>query len=356
MIKNSGWSAGLILKKQNLFIGAGLLICAVAAVWVLALLGSSVREKQKRLAYMELAVKYRMDYAKLGIDYTARIVDYRADGDYFNYGAATDYQNTNVYKLDKDGIPQVKSGGRLFYNPVTMAQYALSVYGIYLKEGRLRKRFLFLAEKLVAQQGDDGAFRYPFSWSYYLLKDPFKPGWVSGMAQGLELSVFARAYHLTGDHHFLQAGSKALDFLILPVSRGGCMSTLRDLKKLKRSYRKNVFFEEYICSPSSYTLNGFMFILIGLYDWSRLDSPDRSKDEALDYFQKGVATLKIVLPYYDIGGFTAYDLSYLTYGLRPKSARNYHSVHIQLLNALSAITGEEEFKQYERKWISYIRP
>jgi len=183
---------------------------------------------------------------------------------------------------------------------------------------------------------------------------PYKPGWTSALAQGQALSVLARAYYLTKDSKYAKSGSEAINFLIKPISQGGCLDTLNDLPAVDSSLKNNVFFETYISKPSSYELNGFMFTLLGLYDWSQLNTYNNSKSIAQNYLQKGIKTLKVVLPYYDIGGFSLYDLSYITYKTLPKSASASHAVHIQLLNALSKATGESELKEYEKKWTSYI--
>lgn len=313
-------------------------------------------KNNKKNSNKELAIQYKKDYKKLGIDYTDRMVDYNPFGSYFHYGSTINYKDYPLIGIDSDGIPKLKVGNKLCLDPVTFEQYALNIHDKYLntKDDSLKEKFLSLADKLIEMQSSDGSLRYNFTWKYYLQKDPYKPGWICGMAQGQALSVWARAYYLTKDTKYIKAGSKAINFLIKPISQGGCMDTLKDLKPLSPSLRNNIIFEEYISTPSSYTLNGFMFTLLGLYDWTQLDTSNQSKVTAQNYLQMGIKTLKIILPYYDIGGFSVYDLSYITYKRTPKSASNYHAVHIQLLNALSKVTGEPELKEYEKKWTSDI--
>lgn len=314
-------------------------------------------QNNKKLSNKELVSQFKKDYKKLDIDYTDRMVDYNPFGSYFHYGSTINYKNYPLIGIDNDGIPKLKVGNALCLDPVTFDQYALNIHDKYLntKDDSLKKKFLYLADKLIEMQSADGSLRYNFTWKYYLQKEPYKPGWVCGMAQGQALSVWARAYYLTKDTKYIKAGSKAINFLIKPISEGGCMDTLKDLKSLSPSLRNNIIFEEYISTPSSYTLNGFMFTLLGLYDWTQLNTSNQSKIVAKNYFQMGIKTLKIILPYYDINGFSLYDLSYITYKTLPKSASNYHAVHIQLLNALGKVTGEPELKEYETKWISYIK-
>jgi hypothetical protein len=141
-----------------------------------------------------------------------------------------------------------------------------------------------------------------------------------------------------------------LDFLLTPVGDGGPRSDLRDISPALRDVP---FFEEYLADPFSYTLNGFQFTLLGLYDWTRVDHPSARVAERA--FARGVEALAGMLPYYDLGGFTAYDLGHLTHANRlPHIAARYHAVHIYLLHALHDVTGEPAFARYERLWASYV--
>lgn len=185
----------------------------------------------------------------------------------------------------------------------------MSLYGQYLHGKTNVNKFLDAAE-LVALQEDDGSFRYLFPWRHYTSKVAYRPGWISGMDYGQVLSVYSRAYEVTKDPAYLRAGDKAVSFLVTPIERGGPMGTLKDLCPSLQDY---IIFEGFITRPNNYTLNGFMFTLLGLYDWSHV--PSKTRDTAKLYFEKGIVTLEKILPYHDLGGFTAYDLTYLTYGI-----------------------------------------
>lgn len=172
------------------------------------------------------------------------------------------------------------------------------------------------------------------------------------MDQGQALSVLARAYLVSNDERYLKAGDLALEYLIRPVSEGGVMDTLEDLDV---SLKDNIIFEEYISEPASYTLNGFMFTLLGLYDWSEIEAyRGKENNVSNEYFKKGILTLKKILPYYDIGGFTAYDLGYITHKVKPHVGVGYHAVHIYLLHALYTVTSDESLHEYEQLWASYV--
>ncbi|MDQ0255339.1 hypothetical protein J2S74_002721 [Evansella vedderi] len=301
--------------------------------------------------YKQLVNKALIKY-KSGLDYRPYLQNYDTFGDYLNWGIYKSYRHSEKVRLDSNGLPKVKYGNEYYYNPVTVSQYTLSMHGKYVNGQNSKVAFMKGTNQLLMMQDDLGALRYPFSYNYYLKK--LEKGWVSGMAQGQALSVYARAYDLTKDNSFLLAGNSVFEFLISPVSRGGTMDTMKDLHP---SLDKYIIFEEYPINPASYTLNGFMFTLLGIYDWWKVTSTCNSKVSNLagDYFKQGIKTLKHILPYYDLGEHTTYDLAHLVYGLEPKVAGYYHKVHIYLLYVLHSITGENILKHYFQLWSSYVK-
>jgi heparosan-N-sulfate-glucuronate 5-epimerase len=302
--------------------------------------------------YQELVKKAVRSYQAQGIDFTQNLIDYRSWGSFLHFEETADFTKS-IFRPDSQGIPQVKYGAKYYYNPVTIAQYALCLYGKYLRKQSGFSKFKIAVDKLLSLQDKSGAFRFPFSWPYYLTGKSLAPGWVSGMAQGQALSVLARAYTLTKDAHYLDAGIKAFNFLLTEVDAGGVMDTLTDLDF---NLAQNIIFEEYPARPAAYTLNGFMFTLLGCYDWWQLDpgATDATFKTAAESFVVGIKTLDIILPYYDIGGFATYDLGYITYHAAPNLDLFYFAVDIYLLHALYSISGDETLKQYERLWTSYI--
>lgn len=280
-----------------------------------------------------------------------------AYGEYLNYSGRV-YRDPPALipldkggvKLDENGFPLVKRPNHpeFYFNPVTHSQFALSEHARGL-EGK-PSIFIQAAAKLAEEQSADGAFRYQLPFKHYTLSEPYKPGWISGLAQGQALSVFARAYQMTGDQTFKDAGDKALDFLLTPKEQGGPATTLADLDPSLSDY---VFFEEYVTEPDVYTLNGFVFILLGLYDWREATG----SEVAAETFAEGVKSLSLLLPLYEVGGFSAYDLSHMTvkresYEGRgiPHMSAHYHPLHIQLLLALDSITEEKIFGETAERW------
>lgn len=285
------------------------------------------------------------------LDYRYHLQNYEPNNDFMNWGMTRNFSEAPTLKQDADGVPRVKYGDRFHYNPVTISQYALHLYGRSLRGEEVRELFLKAVKRLLSMQDESGAFRYPFEFAYFL--KPFRAGWASGMTQGQALSVLSRAYRLTHDRTYLDRGNDALRYMLLPVSEGGTADTLKHLHPSLEHYP---VYEEYPVTPAPYTLNGFQFALIGLYDWSKtapkLNSPAASQSALA--FDRGAESLRRILPYYDIGGYTTYDLSHLTYNRSPNIAGPYHAIHIYLLHALHSITGIDEFRHYEKLWASYL--
>jgi len=287
----------------------------------------------------------RVEYAAMGFSYKTGIQDYTSFDDWLNCGKRCAWREGTRIHFDHEGIPMVNYGaGKYEYNPVTVTMYGLAEYGRYINGDRNAQRGLMAAvTKLVKMQDSRGAFPYEFSYETY------RPGWISGMAQGLALSLLARVYHLTGDPQYLAVGDKAFDVLVTPSSEGG---TLDNLSYIRGGTVNEIVFEEYPAHPPQYTLNGFMFAMLGIYDWSSV--PAGRSEAAARYFSEAVRSLCVLLPYYDLGGFTAYDLKHIIYHKKPTIGVNYHATHVYLLHALVCVTHNPVLQRYERLWASYV--
>lgn len=296
-----------------------------------------------------LGAKSAEQYMAQGIDASSRIQHtYTFDSDYLNYGKTKSWRDGPIIKLDMDGFPMVKYGNEFQYNPVTLAQFALATYGKSLGSASYVK-FIASVEKLLTLQDEEGAFRYDFTYRHYTSTTAYKPGWISGMAQGQALSVFARAYQLEKSAKIKDAGDRALAFLNVPAELGGPFTTLKDLDPSLDGY---IFFQEYLTSPNVYTLNGYMFTLLGIYDWWQ--ATESIEAEAM--FKDGMETLSKILPYYDLGSFSVYDLSYLTHQRsNPHVVLRYHAVHIQLLRALESVAPDPSVEHYASKWEADVK-
>jgi hypothetical protein len=272
---------------------------------------------------------------------------YSARGDYLNYGAWLRYRVIpDLVALDEDGIPLMWYEDAYYYNPAFVAEHALSLYGRYTRGEQTLPSLRKTVDRLLSLQDERGAFQYGFPYRY--MDAIFEPGWTSGLAQGYALSALARAVTVLGDSRYLDAGDRALEYLTTPVASGGVMDTMASLHGSLGDF---IFFQEAVASPPTYVLNGYMFALLGLYDWSQVGG---ARASAQRYFDRGVLTLSNILPYYDLGAFSAYDLQHITYARLPHVAGDYHLMHIYQLHALASISDLPALSAFELAWRRYL--
>lgn len=296
-------------------------------------------------------------------NWRAQVTEHTATGDYLNSGM--DVCRANEYlRPDDEGIflinvtkGVIKGQDGWFYDPVLLAQCGLKAHGMWLRTKD--RAFLDVAlqngRKLTDIQNDVGAFPYTYQWWYYVTNQMLQEGWTSAMAQGQAMSLFARLYDATEDEAFITAGKKALAYMVTPTTSGGVATTMADLHPSLKDY---VFFEEIVTQPrDNYILNGYMFALLGLYDWSKLPT-GIAADQSMsaDYFERGVKTLERILPYYDMGGMTAYDLTHFTLNNERNLylSASYHSVHVYQLYAIYSLTKSKVLKETADIWASYL--
>lgn len=171
-------------------------------------------------------------------------------------------------------------------------------------------------------------------------------GWYSAMAQGQAMSTLVRAYLVTRDLVYLSAAMRAT----APFKR---MSDQHGVKALFMN--KHDWYEEYPTTPSSFVLNGFIYSLIGLYDVAEI-AGDKLGREAGILFSRGLESLKAMLPLFDTGSGTVYDLRHFTLGVAPNLARwDYHTTHINQLQLLTSIDSSPIFREYAKRWKSYLK-
>jgi heparosan-N-sulfate-glucuronate 5-epimerase len=277
--------------------------------------------------------------------YSAYLQEYTRAGDYLNYGKNRKFVNDGEIVIARDGLPKARVGNVVYDNPVTLSQFALATYGRHLNKapGALGM-FTTTVEKLISMQAGNGGLPYAVDLPYR--DQVLKRGWISAMAQGQALSVFARALHMDPGHHrYREAGDKAFKNLMTPVSKGGGLTDLGDLDPSLSGFP---YFAEYPLKPNSFTLNGFMFTLLGLYDWSQFD-PD-----AAAAFESGLLTLERVLPYHDLEGYSTYDLVHMVENQKPYVPMPYEGIHVYLLHALNSVSPRPIMLAYENKWRAKI--
>ncbi|MDW7682148.1 MAG: D-glucuronyl C5-epimerase family protein [bacterium] len=255
-----------------------------------------------------------------------------------NQGIGEDFSQ---YEFDENGIPltRYQRQPNWKHNPVTVCQYGLFLYNRWLRshEQKSKKLFLSQATWLVqnAEPGSNGAlvWYYRFDLPYYQIKSP----WISGMAQGEALSLLLRAHQITADDNFFTTAEKAWCVFENDVQNGGVISTYADGQPVIEEYPS--------LHHKSCVLNGFIFGLLGVYDY--FIYADHSA--ARELFYRLISSLKNNLFRYDSGYWTYYDLKY---PLRLAS-KTYHLIHLEQLKTLHKLTGESFFEDCYQQWQAY---
>uniref|UniRef100_H2XK55 heparosan-N-sulfate-glucuronate 5-epimerase n=1 Tax=Ciona intestinalis TaxID=7719 RepID=H2XK55_CIOIN len=181
---------------------------------------------------------------------------------------------------------------------------------------------------------------------------PIPAGWISAMGQGQGMSVLSRAYHVFHDPKYIVALSHALQPFTKSSEQGGVRATF---------LKTYTWYEEYPTKPSSFVLNGFMYSLIGLYDFKSLLEHEFGFGSTTyklvkQLYHDGMTSLKAMLPLYDGGSRTFYDLRHFILGMPPNVARwDYHTTHLSQLVLLYSVSNEPVLKKYFDNWSGYLR-
>lgn len=244
---------------------------------------------------------------------------------------------------DEAGIPLLDYRGRIGpqYNPIAIAQWGLGNYNRFCQSADYvsRKKFLAASDWLCVhlEQNSHGVWvwNHDFDWEY---RTPLKAPWYSGLAQGQGISLLLRAYRETGSAAYLHAADRAFGSFLKSTDQGGV--TLTD-------EHGNTWFEEYIVSPPTHILNGFIWAAWGVYDYFLATRSETAKD----LFDKAVQTMRSNLHLYDLGFWSLYEQSGT---LLPMVASSfYHRLHVVQLRVMHRLTGEPLFARFADKWQSY---
>ena len=263
-------------------------------------------------------------------------------GDYYMlFAEKADYQGS----YDSVGVPQLDYHGTigLQYNPIAIAQYGLGNYNLYRRtnDPERSRKFLVAADWLCLhlEQNAKGlsVWNHHFDWEY---RDTLRAPWYSALAQGQGISALVRAHKESGDARYLEAARRALACFYVSTRDGGVVFT---------DEFGDLWFEEYIVSPPTHILNGFIWASWGIYDYF-LATRDSS---ARELWSRAVRTMLHNLDRYDLGFWSLYEQS--STRLPMVASSFYHQLHIVQLRVMHRLTGEVAFAQVADRWESYTR-
>lgn len=227
------------------------------------------------------------------------------------------------------------------------------VDNVVLRSSHHLAQFFYAADWLVRHQDHRGGWAVAVTRKLADGRLELPPGWYSAMAQGQAMSVLVRAYLKTERGEYLDAALRSAALFDIPSSSGGVRATFLG---------RHPWYEEYPTTPSCFVLNGFVYSLIGLYDLKTVAALSSSSSSAAAasepgrLFDEGMASLKTLLPLFDTGSGSIYDLRHFTLtGAAPNIARwDYHATHVNQLLLLSQIDDDPLFVSVSQRWIGYM--
>jgi heparosan-N-sulfate-glucuronate 5-epimerase len=277
---------------------------------------------------------------------------------YFNFKDNPKKLNRLIAGFDKEGIPLNRAyidveRPSLHYYPITIGQYALAVFHSFLADGdeQRKQHFLRIADWFVhncnasEEQGN------------YWLTDVPKPEykvaepWKSAFVQSRALSVLLRAWQITSNSQYLEIAKRALIPFTRDIREGGVTANLKE---------GHPFYEEYVAAEPTMVLDGHIFSLFGLHEFTRAVAPRidlQHHNLARELFINGIESLLYFLPAYDMG-----------YGLRFNLCRMAHYPQVDpctvgylrlvtaQLNVLAQITDNTHINKWYQKIKQYDRP
>ena len=260
---------------------------------------------------------------------------------YMQFEEKANYQGA----YDSQGIPQLDYHGHigLQYNPIAIAQYGLGNYNLWRRDNdpEAKRKFFLVADWLCAKLEPNAqglsVWKHHFDWEY---RDTLRAPWYSALAQGQGISALVRAHKESRNDRYLEAAAQAFDSFRHPLQCGGVAFT---------DETGDLWFEEYIVSPPTHILNGFIWALWGIYDYFLATE----NAGANDLFKRGVRTLLHNLDRYDLGFWSLYEQSGKR--LPMVASRFYHQLHIVQLRIMHRLTGEDKFARVADRWESYTR-
>lgn len=259
---------------------------------------------------------------------------------YMNFDEKAGYSLT-----DDDGVPMLNYRGAigLQYNPIAIAQWGLGNFNLLhrnndsVAQSNFLKASDWLCEQLDRNSNGIPVWNHNFDWEY---RCTLRAPWYSGLAQGQGISLLVRAHAETNDQRYLSSAERAFQSFLVSTDQGGVTFTDAD---------GNLWFEEYLVSPPTHILNGFIWAAWGVYDYFVATGSLQAKT----LFEQSVKTLVSNLDHYDLGFWSLYEQS----GTRlPMIASPfYHRLHITQLRIMQRLTGEAAFGDCADRWHAYAR-
>lgn len=250
-----------------------------------------------------------------------------------------------IKKFDKDGIPinktyiDVKDKDYVYF-PISIGQMGLAVFHTYLKTGFTYDRGRFLKYVNWFYNHAESDPHLGVRWLTHVSLPQYKnPGpWQSAFSQSRGISILLRGYQLTQNTKYCEMAEKALIPFTIPVSEGG----------VTQHTKWGPFYEEYTAEIPTLVLNGMIFSLFGVYDFTRVFPENKL---SLKIFNDGIQTIINILPEYDLGYWSRYNLCQADWYPQVDPATiTYQILHITQLKLLFKLCKKKIFMEYINKF------
>lgn len=236
--------------------------------------------------------------------------------------------------LDACGIPY--DTRHQDYDPELVMHYALFHWDQYLITANSYHQTIFLQQtdwlvKRACLVGNDGAGWMIASTKGSQSGDPY----LSAAVQGAGLSTLLRAYQLTHEEIVLEMAQRVARTFEYDILDGGVGAPVGT---------NGIFFQTMAVYPASHQLSGFLFALLGLYDYLSFTG-----DAPVEHLtQRAFTTLHDLLDEFDLGYWTRSDL------LSTELASPAHlTLQIALLKALARASGCAHCFKLASHWYGY---
>ena len=269
--------------------------------------------------------------------------------------------------LDGVGVPH--QANPTMCSPIAIAQYALAHWNAYLSTRDEQHSAVFLTQARwfvqheVRIAEDSGGWPLSLPHPDVLPVEPAEPqggksgglirsgssvagshfnvhtrgAWLSALAQGGALSVLLRAYQLTREEVFLEVAHRAVRTFEGDILDGGVSAPVG---------ADGIFFEEIAVYPATHGLSGFIFALLGLYDYVAVTGDARIEK----LISRSLATMHSIIAEFDAGYWTYTDLLH-----RRLASPADLSLQALLLEALAGHSGCNHCSLLSSRWKSYQR-
>ena len=260
----------------------------------------------------------------------------QGEGKYYSKTEIKGYYNDLTNKvsektiLDSKGIPINTTIANIeTYFPITIFQYGLGLYDLYLekKEKEYLIDFFKIADWAIDNIEENGM------WDCMGKLNDKAHMTQSSMCQSEGVSVLLRAYIETKEDKYYKNAKKAIDFMLTDISNGGTMSRIDN----------NLIFQEYVSKYNLSVLNGWIFSIFGLYDFTMIND----EEKYTSVLNQSIESMSFFIKKYDRKFWSNYDLK------NTIASPAYHDLHIMQLRLLYKLFNREEFKLFADKWEKY---